>query len=655
MSIYLKFIMLCLFLVFFTAGTFFYFANLESQKLMREQILGDLTQQSANSMRSIERFVYERISDISSLSNNTLLRNPQSSSEAITQYLKKLHQVNELYYSFSFFDNNRVRKADSKDLDIGKQHPLSIYWTQIGAGKPIVVDISESKSAKSIVLHFAATVFDVENKPVGVIVSRILVDKLYEVFQEIPYSKYIKNNLHIDLADKEGLLLYSNHNKIGVLKSIFNDIDLAKCQNCETAVNFVETNKKLYFCVKEQGYLSHAGNKWQLIVSVPTHKAFALLTQLRNKMLFLLVPIGIIGILISLFVARRLSKPIIKLARAAQQMGEENWDADTHVNTHDELRALGKQLHKMGVKIKHKITEQQALNEELSTKFEEIQAQKGQITKAYKEIREKNKSITESIMYAKKIQMAMLPNEELLLEYFSEYNLYFQPKDIVSGDFYWFNKINVQDKEYIVIALADCTGHGVPGAILAMLGSNLLSNLITYQRLIDTEIILHKLNKYIKEELNQVNSDDSTSHDGMEIALVVIDVKARILQFSGGGRPLYIIQNGQLIELKGDKMTVGGVGYIQKYHNPKEPIIITSRRILLNPNDVIYMFSDGYKDQFGSDKNIKMGSRYFRAFLANMQAETLFAQRELLDKHFKDWKKDHEQTDDVLVLGVRMK
>lgn len=649
MSIYIKFMNLCLFLVFFTAGTLFYFTNIESQKILREQILDDLSQQSANSMRGIERFVYERVSDITSLSNNALLRNPESTSKQISEHLAKLHKVNELYYSFSFFDMNRVRKADSKGLDVGKQHPNTIYWADIQAGKDIVVDISESNSLKSNVLHFASVVRNAQGEKIGVIVSRILVERLYEVFQEIPYRKGLKEHLHIDLINQQGLLLYSNHNPKGVLQEHFSAIDL------NTQANFVETAEKLFFCVKERNYLSYEGNQWQLVLSVPTYEAFSLLREIRNKTAIWLLPIVAVGIFISLWVARRLAKPISKLAKAAEQIGEENWDVDTKVNTHDELRVLGRQLHKMGLKLKHKIAEQQELNEELATKFDEIQAQKSQITHAYKEIREKNNRITESIDYAKRIQMAMLPDEMLLEENFAEFAMFFEPKDIVSGDFYWFNKITVEGKPYFALAVADCTGHGVPGAILAMLGSNLLSNIITYQKVIDTEKILLYLNQYIKEELNQANSHDSTSHDGMEIALVVIDLENHTLQFSGAGRPLHILQEGKLIELKGDKMTVGGIGYIQKYHNPKHPIVVTSQRFEWKQGDVLYLSSDGFKDQFGSENNIKMGSQNFRNLLLDVQDQRLATQKILIEKYFQDWKQGYEQTDDVLVLGVRMK
>ncbi len=639
MSIYIKFIALCLFLIFFSTGTFFYIANVESQKVIREQILGDISQQATNSMRSIERFIYERISDITALAQNNLLRNPKSNPEDINQYLSKLHKINELYYSFSYFDMSRVRKADSKGLDVGKQHSKSTYWVDIEAGKDIVTDISKSQSAKSNVLHFAAVVRDAEGNKVGVIVSRILVENLYEVFKEIPHSKYVKESLQIDLIDKRNLLLYSNHNPKGVLEETFTTFNLWN--------PLVETDTKLYFSAKERGYLSYQGNEWRLIISVSKNQALTLLQQVRNRLALAILPIVLIGVIISLFTASRLAGPIRKLAKAAEQLGEENWDADTQVNTHDELRLLGKQLHKMGLKIKNKITEQQS-------QYEEIQSQKTRIVQAFKEIREKNNRITESISYAKRIQMAMLPDEELLRKNFADYFIYFQPKDIVSGDFYWFNQVKVAGKAYFVIAVADCTGHGVPGAILSMLGNNLLSNLITHQNIINTETILLNLNQYIKEELNQQHSQNGTSHDGMEMALAVIDLETYELQFSGASRPLYVVQDGELTELKGDKLTVGGVGYIQKYHNPKHPIEVTSHKVQLQPNDMIYMFSDGFKDQFGSENNVKMGSPKFRELLLEIGYVALTSQKILIDKFFQDWKKGYEQTDDVLVVGIKI-
>jgi serine phosphatase RsbU (regulator of sigma subunit) len=648
MSIYIKFISLCLFLVFFTAGTFFYVANQESQKFLREQILNDLSQQSANSMRGIERFIYERISDITSLANHTAIRQAETKKD-LNAYLAKLHKVNGLYQSFSFFNLERVRQADSKGLDIGKQHPKSIYWTDIEAGKDIVVDISESNSLKSNVLHFASVVHNEQGKKIGVIVSRILVEKLYEVFQEIPQRQYFKNSLNIDLVNKQGLLLYSNYNPKGVLQEHFSAVNLSSQEK------MVETPEKLFFLEQEKSYMEYSGNQWRLVISIPTQKAFLVLVEVRNRIIYLLLPIVLVAVIIALWVARRLVKPISQLAKAAEQIGEENWEADTKINTHDELRTLGKQLHKMGLKLKHKIDEQKELNETLATKYDEIQAQKHHIAQAYKEIREKNNRITESITSAKRIQMAMLPDEGLLHQYFTEHLIYFAPKDIVSGDFYWFNKIHTKGRNYFVIAVADCTGHGVPGAILAMLGSNLLSNLITYQQMTDTEQILLALNKYIKEELNQNHQhENSANHDGMEIALAIIDLDERTLQFSGAGRPLYVLQEGNLVELKGDKMTIGGIGYKQKYHGNHEPIQVSSKTMLLNRHDIIYLFSDGYKDQFGSERNVKMGSTYFRQFLTNIQDENMYAQKILIDKHFQDWKQGFEQTDDVLVVGLKI-
>ncbi|TAE71699.1 MAG: HAMP domain-containing protein [Bacteroidetes bacterium] len=659
MNIYFKFVSLCLFLIFFTSGMFFYFVNIEAQKVLKAQILDEISQQSVNSMNNIERFVYERISDITSLSNNSMLKNPTSNPKEINNYLKKLHQVNELYYSFSFFNTDRVRLADSKDLEINKKHELKNYWIDIQNGKNIVVDISKSSSAQSNVLHFASLVKNENNQKQGVVVSRVLIEKLYEVFEEIPYNKHIKDNLMIDLIDKNGILLYSNHQPNNVLKQKYENIEPLK--DTANSFVFVETAKKLSFFVKEQGYLSYKGNQWTLIISVPTEKAFTPLIEIRNRILVLFIPIILIGILVSLYLARRFSRPIIQLAKAAQELGNENWDVDTRVKTHDELRILGKELYKMGIKIKNKIQEQNILNEDLSEKYrkiqeqnEELETQKNFIENQNKLIQDKNNRITESINYAKRIQTAMLPENDDLSENFADFFIYYQPKDIVSGDFYWFDVVQIREKKYFIMAVADCTGHGVPGAILSMLGSNLLSNFVTYQKIINPQKILYLLDKYIKEELNQVNNQTGISQDGMEIGVCTIDLDTLKMDFSGGGRPIYIFRNSELIELKGDKITIGGVGYTSKNEVADQYFKINTQTFQLQKDDTIYLFSDGYKDQFGSDNNVKIGTKLFKNILTEMQNIPLSLQKNHIETYFNDWKREYEQIDDVLVIGFKI-
>ncbi len=659
MNIYFKFVFLCLFLILFTSGTFFYFVNIEAQKVLKAQILDEISQQSVNSMNNIERFIYERVSDISSLSNSNILKNEINKPKEIDEYLKKLHKVNELYYSFSFFDANRKRLADSKDLDINKIHELKNYWIDIEKGKEIVVDISKSASAKSNVLHFSSVVKNQKNEKQGVIVSRVLIEKLYEVFEEIPYNKHIKDNLMIDLIDKNGVLLYSNHQSEKVLEKKYEN--LAPLKDTVNSFVFVETNQKLSFFVKEQGYLSYKGNQWTLIISVPTNKAFTPLIEIRNRILVLFIPIFFIGLLVSLYLAHRFARPIIQLAKAAQALGNENWNANTHINTHDELRILGKELSKMGTKIKNKIQEQNILNEDLSQKYqkiqeqnEELETQKNFIENQNRLIQDKNDRITASINYAKRIQTAMLPENDDLIENFSEYFIYYEPKDIVSGDFYWFDVVKIREKKYFILAVADCTGHGVPGAILSMLGSNLLSNFVTYQKIINPQKILYLLDKYIKDELNQENNQTGISQDGMEIAICTIDLDTLKMDFSGGGRPAYIFRNNDLINLKGNKITIGGVGYTNKNDLNENYFEISTQTLQLQKDDTIYLFSDGYKDQFGSENNIKIGSNSFKNILSNAQNIPLYLQKNYLENYFDEWKREYEQIDDVLVVGIKI-
>ncbi len=669
MSIYFKLVLLCSILVFFTISTIFYFVNQEAQNTLKEQILSDLSKQAEHGMDNIERFIYQRVGDIKSIALHPVFKDKNATKEAINKVLIGFQNSNELYYSFSYFDMNRIRKADTKGLSIGEQHPLKIYWKKITEKTEVEVDVSMSVSVGSIVMHFAAVVRNDEGKAIGVIVSRVLIDRLYEVFQDISVDNDNKDNslINIDLVDKEGTLLYSNYNQKKVLVEQYESFSDLQAIEDKEVLKIIESDKKIFFYIKEQGYLGYKGNQWILVMSVPLKIIQIPIQNIQNKLLILVAIILSVSIVISLLAAWRFVQPIYSLTNAAKEMEEGNLDVKVHVNTHDELRVLGKQLNAMAKNLKKKMEEQTLLNQDLEAKYvkineqkEEIETQKNQIeeqkhqiTASFDEIKSINKSMTESIYYAKRIQSSMLPEPELLQEAFSDSFIVYKPKDIVSGDFYWYEKINYQGKRYFVIAGADCTGHGVPGSIMAMLGSNLLTNIISYRRYLDSSEILLRLNKYIKEELNQ-EKNEQNSQDGMEIALCVIDLDTMQLQFSGGGRPLYIFRNDEFTEFKGDKITIGGVGYRSEKRKRRAPITIQKHCFDLQKGDVIYMFSDGYKDQFGGDQGRKLGTTKFQFLLKEVSGLDLQAQRNILESTFDKWRAGNEQVDDVLVMGLKV-
>ncbi len=260
------------------------------------------------------------------------------------------------------------------------------------------------------------------------------------------------------------------------------------------------------------------------------------------------------------------------------------------------------------------------------------------------EISDQNKKITESIRYAKRIQQAVFPSEQLLKEIGCENFILFKPRDIVSGDFYWVS----QENDKIIIAAADATGHGVPGAFMSMLGIAFLNEIkdIDNESAFSSASILDKLRNKIKNSLQQTGKDDEAK-DGMDIALCIIDLHSRVLQYSGAHNPLYILPSGSsnIIEIKPDRQPIG-------IHLKEKPF--TNHEIKINKGDTFYMFSDGFVDQFGGEKNTKYKSSKFKSFISEIQSNSMEKQKQLLETEFANWKGLIEQTDDVLVIGIRI-
>lgn len=253
----------------------------------------------------------------------------------------------------------------------------------------------------------------------------------------------------------------------------------------------------------------------------------------------------------------------------------------------------------------------------------------------------KNKEITDSITYAKRIQEAKLPNKENFYTSFPQSFILFKPKDIVSGDFYYFHTT----QQLTFIAAADCTGHGVPGAFMCMIGSEKLENSVSQNT--DTSNILMQLNKGIKTSLRQSNNNEST-RDGMDIALCSIDKENGILKFAGANRPLWIIRKGQsaIEEIKATKKAIGGL--------TENDTTFESHELKLQQGDTFYIFTDGYADQFGGKSGKKLMTKKFKEILLDIKNKTMQEQEKYLNDFIEEWKAGTEQVDDILVIGIRL-
>ena len=279
--------------------------------------------------------------------------------------------------------------------------------------------------------------------------------------------------------------------------------------------------------------------------------------------------------------------------------------------------------------------EKQRTNEIITKQKEEVEFQK-------EVVEEKQKEILDSIKYALHIQQAILPTKKELDNLFEEYFVLYKPKDIVSGDFYWANEVN--GKQYI--AAIDCTGHGVPGAFMSLVGNDGLNRAMNELGITQPAEILNSLDSFVTKTLNQ-NRENSDVRDGMDMALIALDKDAMQLEYAGAMNPLLILRKGEWIEIKGNKQPIGSFIGEQKQK-------FTNHTIKLEKGDTIYIYSDGYIDQFGGEKGKKFKSSRFKKLLVELQNENLITQKEKLHHTLENWMQNYEQIDDVCVVGVRV-
>lgn len=263
------------------------------------------------------------------------------------------------------------------------------------------------------------------------------------------------------------------------------------------------------------------------------------------------------------------------------------------------------------------------------------------LREAEKTISVKNREISSSINYAKRIQKAILPDVSEIKGALPESFILYMPKDVVSGDFYWFSQID----DVILLAAVDCTGHGVPGAFMSLIGNDMLNSIAKQSPELEVSDMLELLNYKIKKALYQGENGQGL-HDGMDIALCKIDKENGVVEFAGAYRPLYYFSGSELNESKGDRFSVGG--------RRKKQSTFTSHKIELKQDQTFYIFSDGYADQFGGDDGKKYSSRRFRDLLLSIQDQPMDTQREILEVTIQAWKGEEEQTDDILVIGFRV-
>jgi serine phosphatase RsbU (regulator of sigma subunit)/HAMP domain-containing protein len=403
-------------------------------------------------------------------------------------------------------------------------------------------------------------------------------------------------------------------------------------------------------------------------------KGFTLLATIVEVLGIALV-VG--GILIAIFTTRSITRPVQKLKKALLSMGLGILPDEKIKTGDDEIGEMANALNEL-VSSMHQTTEfaretgsgnfdasytplskddnlghalikmrddlaknERELEQKVIERTEEVVRQKEEIVAKNAELEILYKQVTDSIHYAKRIQEAILPPEGFINKVLPSSFVLYKPKDIVSGDFYWIEKKG----DLVYFAAVDCTGHGVPGAFMSLVGHNILKDIISNSSISKPSEIMDKLREGVLNTLHNERSGKETK-DGMDMTLCAYNSKNMELQYAAAFNPLYIIRDHELIEHKANKFPIGAfIGEKQNF---------TNHTIQLQKGDQIYIFSDGYADQFGGPRGKKFMVGNFRKLLAEISALEPHAQKGILENTLADWRGDQEQVDDVLVIGVKV-
>jgi phosphoserine phosphatase RsbU/P len=360
--------------------------------------------------------------------------------------------------------------------------------------------------------------------------------------------------------------------------------------------------------------------------------------------------------ILSLLIYRKtkvITLPIIKLVENVDRITNGNLRERAAVMGNNEITKLSEKFNMMIAqlesyyyeleeKVKERTLKIEKQKEELANQRDALAEKNTQLNEAYLEIEEQKKHIMDSIYYARRIQTAILPSFSLLDSKLKTYFIFYLPKDIVSGDFYWMAEVD----GLVMLAAVDCTGHGVPGAFMSIVGYNQLHNAVSVKKARKASDILNELNMGVINTLNE-NSSDSSIKDGMDMTLCVFDFPNKKVDFAGANNPIILIRDNIPTKFKGDRFPIGA--YIED-----RPQMFTNNEINIKKNDMIYLFSDGYADQFGGPENKKFFTRRFEELLFEIHDKPLEEQKELLKTTLYDWMGNNGQVDDILVIGIKI-
>ncbi|MAC96367.1 MAG: hypothetical protein CMC96_12805 [Flavobacteriales bacterium] len=485
-----------------------------------------------------------------------------------------------------------------------------------------------------------------------------------------------QDSLNKLFADIE-LLFQAQQNDVISILQVFEDYE--EPMNLFLAENSMEAGGDIHYYYNEVlSELNELISTQKMYAQRANENMFAQFETLKFLVRTLGIALIIIGVVIALYTTKTIVAPIQRLKNVAVKLGrgvfpkenlkegnDEIGEMTAAVNnvieglkrTKDFAEAVGSgkfdaeykplsskdTLGKALLKMRDDLAENERfLEEKVRQRTAEVVAQKEEIDKQKAQIEEYFVQVTDSIKYAKKIQEAILPPSTYVNKLLPESFIFYRPKDIVSGDFYWLGEANGK----VFFAAVDCTGHGVPGAFMSIVGYNQLRQAIITTGGSNPAEILNHLNRGVTETLHQ-NDKDSTSKDGMDIAICALNYDTLELEYAGAFNPLYLLRDNEILQTKANKFPIGSFmkGRTEEF---------TNHKIQLVEGDQIFIFSDGYADQFGGPRGKKMMYRRFRELLVETSILPVEEQKNQLNSALKNWMKEEEQVDDILVIGVRV-
>ncbi len=400
----------------------------------------------------------------------------------------------------------------------------------------------------------------------------------------------------------------------------------------ERTIRIKEDNRTLhcsYIYLEREKTDLYAGTMLR-IISDRSGEQKVLLAELQRLLLIFGLSMLLLGIVIYVR-AQKITKPIKSLADDAQKIEEGDIEIRTEVVGNNEITSLAEHFNSMMERLANYYNE---LEQKVAERTAEVVEQK-------EEIERQKLSLTDSILYAKRIQNAILPTTSQMKAALGEHFLMYWPKDIVSGDFYWMS----QKKDKVYVTAVDCTGHGVPGAFMSMIGSSLLNKIVNENDITEPAEVLNRMKAGVINALIKEGQEEATN-DGMDMSFVKLDFKKKKLEFAGANNPLYIVRDGEMIIHKGDKQPVGSF--------VKDDQPFTNHEVKLKSGDMIYIFSDGYQDQFGGPKRTKFMVGKFKKLLAEIGDMSVETQEKVLTDRYNDWKGEISQVDDIVIIGIRI-